>query len=182
VNVDLKACDAAWRAYLNQLSPDHPHRQAKPDAFGFGGEADVADELAELVLAGRKRATTSLAIEFTSLSEPLPIVGDVSIILRGDGVPVAIIERTQVTTRPFDAVDEAFAAVEGEGDGSLAYWRQAHAEYFTGVCTRLGRHFDTQTPVICQVFRVVWKSPARHPAGRPEDRRSNRGARRGNRT
>jgi uncharacterized protein YhfF len=159
VNVHLKACDAAWQAYVSQLSPDHPHRQATPDAFGFGGEPDLADELAGLMLSGHKRATTSLAIEFTSLNEPLPNVGDVSIILRGDGVPVAIIERTQVTTRPFETVDEAFAAIEGEGDGSLAYWREAHTEYFTGVCAGLGGHFDMQTLVLCQVFRVVWKSP-----------------------
>jgi uncharacterized protein YhfF len=160
VYADQKACDAAWGAYLSELSPNHPHRQAKPDVFGFGGEPAVADELAQLVLDGRKCATTSLAMEFTSLNEPLPKVGDVSIILRGDGVPVAIIERTQVTTIPFDKVDEQYAAIEGEGDGSLAYWREAHAEYFTGVCTRLGGHFDDQTIVLCQVFRVVWKSPA----------------------
>ena len=171
--VDLKACDASWHAYLSQLSPDHPHRQVKPDAFGFGGTPDLADELAGLVLAGHKRATTSLAMEFTSLNEPLPHTGDVSIILRGDGIPVAIIERTQVTTLEFDAVEATFAALEGEGDGSLAYWREAHIEYFTGVCARLGGHFDGQTPVICQAFLVVWKSPAsdsKRATGAPDRR------------
>lgn len=157
--IDLKACDAAWYAYLSRLPQDHPHRSAKPDAFGFGGEPALADELAELVLAGRKRATTSLAVEFSSLNEPLPTVGCLSIIVRGNGIPVAIIERTQVTTLPFEAVDGSFAAIEGEGDGSLTYWREAHIEYFTGVTARLGGHFDARTPVICQVFRVVWKSP-----------------------
>lgn len=158
MNADPKACDAAWHEYVSQLSPDHPHRHAKPDAFAFGDEPHLADELAGLVLAGRKRATTSLAIEFTSLNEALPRVGDVSIILRGDGTPVAIIERTQVTTLPFDAVDAVFAEIEGEGDGSLAYWREAHTDYFTGVCARLGGHFDAYTHVLCQVFQVVWKA------------------------
>jgi uncharacterized protein YhfF len=160
VNVDANACASAWRAYLSGLAADHPHHEAKPDAFGFGGEATLADELAELVLTGQKRATTSLPVEFTSLNEPLPSVGDLSIILRGDGSPVAIIERTQVTTVPFDAVDGVFASIEGEGDGSLSYWRDVHTQYFTGVCARLGGIFDGETHVICQVFRVVWKSPA----------------------
>jgi uncharacterized protein YhfF len=160
VNIDANACASAWRAYLSALPPDHPHHEAKPDAFGFGGEANLADELAELVLTGQKRATTSLPVEFTSLNEPLPSVGDLSIILRGDGFPVAIIERTQVTTVPFDAVDSVFASIEGEGDGSLNYWREVHTQYFTGVCTRLGGSFDGKTPVVCQIFRVVWKSPA----------------------
>jgi uncharacterized protein YhfF len=157
--VDSRACDSAWHSYCSLLPADHPHRLAKPDYFGFGGEPELADELAELVLAGKKRATTSLPIEFTSLCEPLPTVGDLSIIVRGDGSPAAIIERTKVSTVPFESVGEEFATVEGEGDGSLAYWRDAHARYFSGVCTRLGGHFGADTPVLCQVFRVIWASP-----------------------
>lgn len=60
---------------------------------------------------------------------------------------------------PFDEVDEPYAAVEGEGDGSLAYWRAAHEQYFTDVCRRLGGSFDGRTPVICQSFRVLFAAP-----------------------
>ncbi len=156
MHIDRQACDAFWRSYVAQLPAGHPHHLAKPDAFGFGGEPDLANELAALVLAGTKRATTSLPVEFTSLNEPLPTVGGLSIIVRGDGIPVAIIERTHVTKLPFDAVDADFATIEGEGDGSLAYWRGVHTHYFTGVCARLGGTFDGQSLVICQVFRVAW--------------------------
>lgn len=162
MEIDLTACDAFWHVYVKQLPAEHHHRVAKPDAFGFGDASDVADELAELVLAGRKRATTSLAIEFTSVNEPLPRVGDLSIVVRGNGIPVAIIERTHVATIPFDNVNAEFAAAEGEGDGSLAYWREAHADYFGRVCARLGGRFDVQTPVLCQVFRVIWTVPSSH--------------------
>jgi uncharacterized protein YhfF len=154
------ACNAFWIEYLAPLASNHRHRAAKPDAFAFGDSAELANALADLVLRGRKRATTSLAIEFTSFNDPLPKVGDVSIILRGHLEPVAIIERTEVNTVPFGTVDAAFAAVEGEGDGSLAYWRAAHIEYFTGVCARLGGRFDDETPVICQKFELVWPREA----------------------
>lgn len=164
--MDRDACDAFWRSYLSQLPVEHPHQRMKPDAFGFGGEPALEDELAGLVLVGKKRATTSLAIEFTSLGEPLPVVGDLSIVLRGDGAPVALIERTHVTTVPFEAVDADYAAVEGEGDGSLEHWRAAHRAYFTSVCARLGGSFSDRTPVLCQVFRVVWQ-PAWQPAWQP---------------
>ena len=156
MQVDLDACKAFWTAYLSQLPHEHVHRSMKPDAFAFGGGGALADELAELVLSGKKRATASLAIEFTSLNEPLPEAGSVSIVLRGDLKPVAIIERTAIKTVPFELVDEAFAATEGEGDGSLAYWRAAHMEYFTGVCERHGVQFDATTPVLCQTFRLLW--------------------------
>ena len=150
------ACVVFWREYLSRLPVDRPHRTMQPDAFAFGGGGAIADELADLVLRGKKKATTSLAIEFTSLGESLPEVGSLSIVLWGDSTPAAIIERVAVWAQPFEDVSEEYAAIEGEGDGSLAYWRQAHREYFQSVCQRLGGRFDERTPVMCQVFRVVW--------------------------
>lgn len=156
--IDVVACDAFWRAYLAELPADHPHHATKPDSFGFGDEPNLAEELAALVLAGQKRATTSLAEEYTALGEPLPQAGNLSIIVRGDGRPVALVECTRVDTVPFEDVDERFAATEGEGDGSLAYWRAVHLEYFGELCKRLGGKFEPHMPVICQVFRVICKA------------------------
>jgi uncharacterized protein YhfF len=160
VFIDQPLCDAFFHAYLAQLPREHPHHDAKPDTFGFGGEPVLAQELAALVVAGQKRATASLAVEFTSLGEALPRVGDLSIAVWGDGSPAALIELTDVETRAFDDVDQRFAFIECEGDGSLAYWRQAHIEFFTGVCQRLGGSFDSTTPVLCQIFRVLWPQRA----------------------
>jgi len=154
--LDRAKCKAYWAEFVHSLATHDPRRAAKPDAFGFGGEGELADELAALVLAGKKRATASLPAEYTSLNESLPKAGDLSIILDGKGNPVAIIERTSVDLVPFQAVDEEFAAYEGEGDGSLRYWREAHTWYFNTVCSRLGGTLEESTPVLCQRFRLVW--------------------------
>jgi uncharacterized protein YhfF len=153
----LETVQAFWQRYLATLPHDHPHRASRPDAFAFGDSAALADELAALVQAGRKRATASLPVEFTSEGRRLPRAGDVSIVTRADGTPVAIIELTDVRSVPFQAVDAAFAAEEGEGDGSLAWWQAAHRRYFGRVCARLGGTFDNTTTVICQRFRLVWR-------------------------
>jgi uncharacterized protein YhfF len=153
---DRASCQAFWAAFVQSLSAEDLRRTAKPDAFGFGGEGGLADELASLVLAGQKRATASLPIEYTSLNEPLPKAGDLSIILDGEGNPVAIIERTSIDLVPFEAVDEEFAAYEGEGDGSLRYWREAHTSYFNSVLSPVGQRLEESTPVLCQRFRLVW--------------------------
>ncbi|MGH8747255.1 MAG: ASCH domain-containing protein [Burkholderiales bacterium] len=156
---ETDACKSFWRDYLSDLAPDHAHRTVIPDAFAFGDSAELANELAALVLCGKKRATASLAIEFTLVNEALPRAGDVSIVLRGDQKPVAIIERTDVKEVAFESVDDAFAAAEGEGDGSLAYWRAAHTDYFTRVCARSGGRFHAKTQVLCQTFEVIWPKP-----------------------
>lgn len=159
MQVDPIACQEFWASYLSQLPLDHPHHSALPDAFAFGGAGPLGEELAELVLRSAKRATTSLPIEFTSLNEALPMVGAVSIILNGELKPVAVIERTKIESMPFEIVSAEYAKIEGEGDGSLDYWRQAHIEYFSEVCDRLGGHFNHQTIVLCQTFRMVWPNP-----------------------
>jgi uncharacterized protein YhfF len=155
---------AFWNAYLATLGASHAHRHLTPEVFAFGDSSEMADELAALVLAGIKRATASLAIEFSAVGDPLPAAGDVCIVLRGDGLPVAVIERTEVAQVPFGEVDAAFAAREGEGDGLLASWRVNHRHYFERVCARLGGAFDDRTPVLCQHFEVIWRD---EPAPRP---------------
>ncbi|MDF1522053.1 MAG: ASCH domain-containing protein, partial [Trueperaceae bacterium] len=55
----------------------------------------------------------------------------------------------------FDEVDEAYAALEGEGDGSLAYWRAAHWDVFGRECARIGRLPAPDMPVVCCAFEVV---------------------------
>jgi uncharacterized protein YhfF len=148
---------ACWQSYVNGLPAGHPHQNANPDAFSFGDSPALADELAALVRAGRKRATASLPVEFTSAGIPLPAAGDVSIVTLADRTPVAIIEFVEVRRLPFRDVDASFAADEGEGDGSLEFWRAAHRDYFGRVSARHGEAFGETSAVICQRFRLAWK-------------------------
>jgi uncharacterized protein YhfF len=106
---------AFWQGYVNSLPAEHPHRHARPDAFAFGDSPALADELAAFVQVGRKRATASLLVEFTSGGLSLPVAGDVSIVTLAEGTPVAIIELVEVRHLPFQAVDASFAADEALG-------------------------------------------------------------------
>jgi uncharacterized protein YhfF len=151
-----KGAHVFWERYLGTLPAGHHPRDARPDVFALGGSPSLADELAALVQTGRKRATVSLPVEFTSEGLPLPTPGDVSIVTRADGTPVAIIELTEVRHVPFHGVDAAFAADEGEGDGTLAWWQAAHGRYFGRVSARVGGNFDETALMICQRFRLLW--------------------------
>jgi uncharacterized protein YhfF len=106
---------------------------------------------------GTKSATASLAWEYRADGEPLPQVGDHGVILDGDGEPLCIIETIEVYIEPFGQVDAEQAYMEGEGDRSIEYWREAHWDYFSRRCEALGRKADDCMPVVCERFRVVWK-------------------------
>src|ERR1700760_1766117 len=102
------------------------------ETFSFGDGPDLANSLLELVLSGTKRATCWAESQGLLSAE----VGKMMVVLDGQGAPRAILKTVELTKRRFDEGDEAFAHDEGEGDRSLQYWREAHAQYFT----RLGRY------------------------------------------
>ena len=79
------------------------------EAFYFGDSPDFADELAELVVSGPKRATVGWVAEAEMLEEPLPQVGDLFIVLDGRGRPRCTIKTTETRRGPLLSVDEAFA-------------------------------------------------------------------------
>ena len=86
------------------------------DRFSFGDSPTLGDELAELVLAGRKRATC-----WAVSDGPITSVGKRMVMLDGAGIPRAVLETVELVQRRFSEIDEAFAFDEGEGDRTLTY-------------------------------------------------------------
>ena len=114
----------------------------------------MAYQLAMLVREGGKTATCTALWTYEDEQKPLPERGDHSIVLDGDGAPVAIIETVEVVVMPFNEVTERFAYDEGEGDRSLVYWRKAHRRYFSRQRFR-NQAFDERMPLVCERFRVM---------------------------
>ena len=151
-----EAVRSFWDAFVAKAGPEATARFY--EVFHFDDNEPTANELADLVLRGTKRATAGLVWVFEARRRPIPKPGDLSVVTRWNGQPVCVIETTRVEIRPYDEVDADFAATEGEGDGSLAYWREAHWRFFSRECQRIGRTLDPKMPVVCERFEVV------HPA------------------
>lgn len=115
------------------------------ERFSFGDSPELADELLALVLAGRKTATC-----WAARDGALTHVGKRMIVCDGRGEPRAVIETVELVRRRFCDVDETLARDEGEGDLSLAWWRDAHQAYFE----RNGGFADDMD-LCCERFRVV---------------------------
>jgi uncharacterized protein YhfF len=126
----------------------------------YGDSPELSRQLIALILEGRKRAGTGLLWSFEAEGEALPEVGTIEIVLDDAGEPVVVTRLTSVEVVPFGAVTPAYAAIEGEGDGSLSYWRAGHWAYFSRECARIGRVPSEEMPVVCGVFEVVQVVPS----------------------
>jgi uncharacterized protein YhfF len=97
-----------------------------------------------------------LLLDYEHAGDPVPTVGLLTILLDGAGAPRAVIRTSWVDTRPYRAVDAAFAWDEGEGDRTLASWRKNHRAYFTRRCAALGVPFTESMAVVLERFDLVW--------------------------
>jgi len=126
------------------------------DAWSFGDNPELADELLELVLNGKKTGTATLVIELEMEGENMPKVGDYSVILDSKEEPAAIIRTTSVAVKPFNDVDEAFAYSEGENDCTLESWKREHWKFWTRIGRKLGFTMKEDLPVVCENFELLY--------------------------
>ena len=138
-----------WNKYkkINPLIGD------EIDAWAFGVDPDL---LAELVFKGQKTATASAYDLYAIENEPLPQEGTFDVILDSQDQAVCIVEITKVSVQPFHQVSADHAYKEGEGDKSLAYWRQVHEEFFTEWLEEAGLTYTPDSKVVLEEFRKVY--------------------------
>jgi len=147
--------ESLWSAFLS-AHPDIVGVDDVYSAWHFCDNKSDADELAQLVVAGVKRATAGDLWSYEAEGEPLPRPGDFSVVTDWDGTARCIIRTVSVEVVAFQDVSDLFASTEGEGDGSLAYWREAHWAAFGRSLSGIGREPSLGMPVVCEVFEVVF--------------------------
>lgn len=143
-----------WQAACSAVSGLPP--AGAYQVWHFGDSVRLARDLADLVLHGSKRATAGLLWDAELDPTMMPVQGGYNLVTDHGGTPLLIIQTTVVEVRPYDQVDADFAAAEGEGDGSLDYWRAAHWAYFSRRCEALGRAPSNDMPIILERFALVY--------------------------
>jgi len=145
--------DQYWKEFQIKIGTNKEYIEA----FYFCNNEKDANELAELVLLGKKCATASNYLVYEQENESLPKSGDFSIVTDFTGKPLCVIETTEVEIVSFKDVTPEFAEKEGEGDLSLEYWRNAHKYFFTQELKEIGKEFCEDILVVCESFKVVYK-------------------------
>jgi uncharacterized protein YhfF len=130
--------------------------------WGFADPGPLRDELTALALAGTKTTTASLFVEFALEGEPVPVAGQVDVLVDSDGRPVALVENISVRTVRMADVDDQHAIDEGEGYADAAAFRVDHEAYWNGYIDRIreglgdpGFTLTDDTLVVLERFRIL---------------------------
>lgn len=140
-----------WDEFLKSTGRDLSTKYY--ECFYFGFYEALANELLELVLSGKKTATTGSLADYEKENQRIPIPGDLSIVTNWAGEPKCIIETTNVMVMPFKDMTYDICRREGEDD-TLESWRQNHRKALT-----YGSYepFDENMLIVFEDFKVVYR-------------------------
>ncbi len=144
---------AYWQKFL--LETGRAESLEPYECFSFADSEESADALAELVLSGKKRATSGSVDGCRLSGQRPPRPGDLSLVTDWAGTPRCVIETETVAVLPFDEITFERAALEGE-DEHIESWRKNHRGFFSREGERLGYAFHEKLPVAFETFRVVY--------------------------
>lgn len=150
----MNKVEAFWEDFLRETG--RPATTTYMDCFHFELNEELANELLELVLQGRKQATCSSQAAYVAEGTRLPVPGDLNIVTDFAGTPRCVIETTAVTVLPYEDVTYDIAKREGE-DENLASWRAGHERFFRTEGEMLGYAFSPAMPVVFEDFRVIYR-------------------------
>jgi uncharacterized protein YhfF len=148
--------DAFWQEYLATLPEDAKQHRLSYTVWDFADTPEAATRVGHLVRLGIKTATSSLMWGLEQSGEPLPQVGEVAVVVDGQGEPLCIIEVIEIAIKPFHAIDEQFAFAYGEGKRTLVDWRSDNWDYLARWCARIGRVPSETMLLGCQRFRLLY--------------------------
>lgn len=134
---------------------EHAFHEA-PKTVSFGDNEKDSNELAELVVKGVKKATSHSLLTLQHKSVPLPKIGDFLVVTNWNEEAQCIVRTTSVTLRPYFSVDNDYAALEGEGDKSLEYWKKVHWDYYARELATFNRLPRESMIIVCEEFERVF--------------------------
>ena len=154
VSKNYVSVEKIWADFIE----NQPQFQQKviPESFYFCDNLKDANECADLVLEGTKKATASSLKWFKSNNIEFSKPGDLFIITNWDGVAKAVIQIEKIEFTPYTKITPEFAQIEGEGDKSLAYWKKVHKAYYCREQNIPETEFDENMMIVCEYFKCIY--------------------------
>ena len=146
--------DTFWKRFLKGTGRDEDTPYF--EAFHFELTEKLANELLELVLSGKKKATASSLKSFELDNSPLPKAGDLSIVTDFHGEPKCVIETTALTLIPFKDMTYDICKREGEDD-TLESWKKGHRHFYEEEGRLLGYTFTEDLMIVFEDFEMIYQ-------------------------
>lgn len=124
------------------------------EQWHFENNEKAANELLNLVLQGKKRATSSAYIVYELEGLSIPKIGDQSIVTYFDGTKGCLIETTDVKIIPYNEMTYDIIKLEGE-DENLESWKYNHEKFFKEDGRLYGYEFSEDMLVVFEIFDVI---------------------------
>lgn len=151
-----QSAEQLWNAY-NETTDTHG-TSYQTRWFGQQNNPAEVQALAEAILAGTKTATTTPLDSYTAEQVAIPQVGDYNILLNGEMKPVAVLKTVVSELIPFYRISAEHAYHEGDGDRTIGDWRKRKTEEFTPTLEEHGKNLSSDTPMVSEVFEVVYRA------------------------
>ncbi|MBC2838399.1 ASCH domain-containing protein [Robiginitalea sp. SC105] len=129
----------------------------EPKVRPLGNNPEEADRNLKLICNGNKRSYSHSLLGIQHRGESLPQIGDFTILTDWEGNAKCILRTVAVRLKPFFSISSSYAKLEGEGDGSLEQWKEAHWESFARELAPFGRVPRESMIVVCEVFEKVYE-------------------------
>lgn len=146
--------DLYWKNFLSHTGRDEEEKCAG-DLF-FEAKGFVSNELLALVLSGKKTAFFTSWPTYAIDKEPLPVSGELYVVLDRQQTPRCVIETQSVEIVPFNEVTWSMAQLEGE-DEDLGQWKERKREYLEDEGHILGFDFSEDMKLVFQTFKVIYR-------------------------
>lgn len=146
--------DEYWNNFIEKTGRSSEDKCAGD--LNFEAKGFVGDEMIALVLGNKKTAFFTSWATYAIDQEPLPVSGELYVVLDRANNPRCIIEVESVNVIPFNEVTWGMAQKEGE-DEDLTQWRERKQEYLEDEGAILGFEFTPDIKLVYQTFKVIYR-------------------------
>ncbi|QCE40044.1 ASCH domain-containing protein [Psychroserpens sp. NJDZ02] len=132
-------------------------KEALPNTEFFDNSEEDYHRFADLIVDGKKKASSGLYIWYKEVNVDLPKKGTKLIVTDYNGKARAIIETKKVDTMPFNQITKDYAQLDmGTNIKPLENWKKAHWEFFANTLDENGQKATDKVLVVCEWFETIW--------------------------
>lgn len=144
-------------AYHDILLPGFDGRKNRFHIVKNGyGKKDI-DDYNQMILQDNHKLIIELKDQYNIYRQSLPEIGDYTFLNNWKGLPMAVLEITGVTLKPFEKINEYFKNSDNQeadgADGAVEQYRK----YFLKWSKKYNKQFSNNKSVVISQFKIVKK-------------------------